>query len=755
MDASPPSSTPGTSKKPEKAYSCVRCFDRKVKCNKQIPCTACTKTGVECVFRQPAPPRRRKKRTQEELLLARLRKCEDLLKSHGLSPDSVSDQSTDAIHEPNRDEADHETKPDSGAISGAMPGALGGALSHQSSSITTKDNGIVSRLTGSVGGNTRGLGKLFVEQGRSKFFESNLYLGLDEELHANDDLLQPSSADESESTAREFANAPQSIDFMLGISPTNTGLKSLHPLPEQIYKLWQVYLDNVNPLSKIIHQPTLQSAIFDASFNLDKVGRGLEALMFAIYAAATYTLTEKECAEMLHEDKTNLLARYRLGLRKALVQANFLATSEIAVLQAFTIYLMSMRILYDAQTMWILSGVASRLGQSIGLHRDGTTLGLSPFDTEMRRRLWWQIIILDSRSAELSGSERPFSMLEWDIQVPANVNDADLFPQMTQAPVSVVGKATEMISCSLRYDFGVFYRQFHRTHGGDGQLLNVSTAKKDEAIQELENKFEEKYVRYCDPSIPIHFHTLIVGRVAIYSMRLMAHHPRHRSDKNREQSKEELDMVFTLAMKIIECDNMCHSSRVFRRFLWHTHVYFQWQAFIYLLGALRTRTEGAEVDAAWQQIEETYEHHPTFLSDTKRPLHVVTGNLCLRAWKAREAALARAGMAAFPPSTPGFVQTLRQQRWRKAALAPEVSVTGDNLFATTGQTTIAGAFPAYANTNADMAFGANGEFDADILADFSMEDVSPMNWEDWDALVIGHGTSQLQDWTNLPGLSEL
>jgi hypothetical protein len=743
MDASPPSSTPGTAKKPEKAYSCVRCFDRKVKCNKQIPCTACTKAGVECVFRQPAPPRRRKKRTQEELLLARLRKCEDLLKSHGLSPDSVSDQSIDATHEPNRDEADHETKLDSGA----MPGPL----SHQSSSITTQDNGFVSRLTGSVGGDTRDLGKLFVEQGRSKFFENNLYLGLDEELHTNDDLLQPSSGDESESTAREFANAPQSIDFMLGISPTNADLKSLHPPPEQIYKLWQVYLDNVNPLSKIIHQPTLQSAIFDASFNLDKVGRGLEALMFAIYAAATYTLTDKECADMLHDDKTNLLAKYRLGLRKALVQANFLATSEFAVLQAFTIYLMSMRMLYDPRTMWILSGVASRLGQSVGLHRDGTTLGLSPFDTEMRRRLWWQIIILDSRSAELSGSKRTFSILEWDIQVPANVNDADLFPQMTQAPISVVGKATEMISCSLRYEFG----EFLRNRGGDWQLLNpsVSTAEKDEAIQELENKFEEKYFRYCDPSIPIHFHTLIVGRVAIYSMRLMAHHPRHRSDKNREQSKEELEMVFTLAIKIIECDNMCHSSRVFRRFLWHTHVYFQWQAFIYLLGALRTRTEGAEVDMAWQQIEETYEHHPAFLSDARRPLHVATGNLCLKAWKAREAALARTGMAAFPPSTPGFVQTLRQQRSRKAALAPDVSVTGDNLFSTTSQTTLTGAFPAHANADADMAFGANGEFDTDMLADFSMEDVSPMNWEDWDALVTGYGTSQQLDWTNLPGLS--
>lgn len=752
MDASTPSSTPVTSKKPEKAYSCVRCFDRKVKCNKQIPCTACTKAGVECIFRQPAPPRRRKKRTQEELLLARLRKYEDLLKSHGISPDSTSDQGLDATYESYRDEAHHEISLDSGALSGA----LSGTSSRHYSSIKEKNSRL---LVGSVDGHNRDLGKLLVEPGRSKFFENSLYLGLNEELHGNDDLLQPSSGDESESTAREFANAPQSIDFMLGISPTNAELKSLHPSSEQIYKLWQVFLDNINPLTKVIHQPTLQSAIFDASFNLNKVGRGLETLMFAIYASATYSMTDKECADMLHEDKTTLLARYRLGLRKALVRANFLATSEIAVLQAFTIYLMSMRMLYDARTMWILSGVASRLGQSLGLHRDGTTLGLNPFDTEMRRRLWWQIIILDSRAAELSGSKRTFSMNGWDIKVPANVNDADLYPQMTQAPVSAVGKATEMISCSLRYELGEFLRssQVLSRSGfdGDWQLSNpnVSTVEKDKAIQELENRFEEKYVRYCDPSIPIHFHTLIVGRSAVYSMRLMAHHPRHRSDKNREQPQAELDMVFTLALKIIECDNICHSSRVFQRFLWHTHVYFQWQAFIYLLGALRTRTEGAEVDAAWLQIEETYEHHPAFLTDTKRPLHVATGNLCLKAWTAREAALARTGMAAFPPSTPGFVQTLRQQRSGKVAPALDVPLIGDSLFVTTGQTNADGDFPSYANTTTDIAFDASGGFDTNMLADFSMEDVSPMNWDDWDALVTGHGTAQLQDWTNLPGLS--
>lgn len=740
MEVSPPSSTPGASKKPEKAFSCVRCFDRKVKCTKQIPCTACAKAGVECVFRQPAPPRRRKKRTQEELLLARLRRCEDILKFHGISPDSSQGHGADASHDPEQPENEM---------------SLGlEARSRHYSTIKKEPSGAP---VGPAGPHIKDPGNLVIEQGRTKFFENNLFSGLNDELRENDEILELSSGDESEAT-REFANAPYSVDFMLGISPTSAPLVALHPPPELIYKLWQVFLDNINPLTKIIHQPTLQSAIFDASFNLDKVPKGLEALMFAIYASATYSMTDKECTAMLHEEKTNLLARYRLGLRKALVRANFLATSELAVLQAFTIYLLSMRMLYDASTMWILAGVANRLGQSLGLHRDGTTLGLPPFDTEMRRRLWWQIVILDSRSAELSGSKRTFEIRGWDTKVPTNVDDADLYPQMTEAPVSAVGRATEMISCSLRYEMGEFLRRSQALSqngfDGDWQLSNpgVTTQQKDEVIDELENRFEEKYVRYCDPSIPIHFHTLIVARASLYSMRLMAHHPRHRMDKEREQSKEELDKVFTLALKIVECDNICHSSRVFQGFLWHTHVYFQWQALIYLLGALRTRTEGVEVEPAWQQIGQTYEHHPAFLTDTKRQLHVATGSLCLKAWQAREKALSRQGMAPFPPATPDFIQTLHQQRSKNfsAAVQPPTFDSSTGFFASNNQNPD-GLFPLAANVGMDL--GANGEFDTTLLADFSMEDVSSMKWDDWDTLVNGYGTSQLQDWTNLPGLS--
>ena len=79
----------GAPERPPKAFSCIRCFERKVKCDKQNPCSNCVKSRVDCVFRIPPAPRRRKKRPQEDVLLERLRKCEELLKSKGLSIDSL------------------------------------------------------------------------------------------------------------------------------------------------------------------------------------------------------------------------------------------------------------------------------------------------------------------------------------------------------------------------------------------------------------------------------------------------------------------------------------------------------------------------------------------------------------------------------------------------------------------------------------------------------------------------------------------
>ena len=67
-------------------YSCVRCSDRKVRCDRQNPCSACVKHNFQCVFRPPPPPRRKQKRIEDDNLRHKLKRCEALLQELGIDP---------------------------------------------------------------------------------------------------------------------------------------------------------------------------------------------------------------------------------------------------------------------------------------------------------------------------------------------------------------------------------------------------------------------------------------------------------------------------------------------------------------------------------------------------------------------------------------------------------------------------------------------------------------------------------------------
>lgn len=83
---------PPTSSMPNRPnYSCIRCANRKVKCDRQRPCSACTKRNVECVFNASQPPRKRQRRVKDQTLTDRLRLYETLLQEQGIDPSKLPD----------------------------------------------------------------------------------------------------------------------------------------------------------------------------------------------------------------------------------------------------------------------------------------------------------------------------------------------------------------------------------------------------------------------------------------------------------------------------------------------------------------------------------------------------------------------------------------------------------------------------------------------------------------------------------------
>jgi hypothetical protein len=60
-------------------------------------------------------------------------------------------------------------------------------------------------------------------------------------------------------------------------------------------------LDNVNPLSKIVHAPTAQCQVLEATGNITSIPQNVEALLFSIYTGAITSLNDGECEAMMGE----------------------------------------------------------------------------------------------------------------------------------------------------------------------------------------------------------------------------------------------------------------------------------------------------------------------------------------------------------------------------------------------------------------------------------------------------------------------
>jgi hypothetical protein len=327
-----------------------------------------------------------------------------------------------------------------------------------------------------------------------------------------------------------------------------------------------------------------------------------------------------------------------MATQYALLNASFLKTSDLMVLQALILFNTAIQN-HDSRVIWILTGVAHRIGQRIGLHRDPATLGLDPFTCEIRRRVWWQILMQDGFAEKLAGAGGSI-LFHAEVKRPSNVNDSDLFPGMEKEPEDRDG-ATEMMFFLIRCHIGQFLRGFaNKKSNFDGTWNKLSTdaaalTAKDKAIDELEALYERKYLRFLDTSITWHFMCSYLVKAILAMLRFIAHNPEHHGAPRADSTQEEKDLLFRLSVDIITCQNLCYTSKEMQGFVWHVSCHFQWKAFIYMVNELRERTHGEEVDQAWKQVQLVYDVHPNFGADfSRRALSIAVGNLTLRAWDA-------------------------------------------------------------------------------------------------------------------------
>ena len=212
------------------------------------------------------------------------------------------------------------------------------------------------------------------------------------------DLLNYSSSEDDEGEDKTLTNENTGKvthqEFIFGYSSTMMTLRILHPSGSQIMAYWEIYKANVDPMVRILHKPSTEKLFKRTAADQSSLNKSSEALVFAVYFSVVTSLSPEDCSTLLKLDKETALKRYRYAAEQALSRANFLATQELIVVQAFTLFLTCIRRMSDNKAVWTLTGLVLRMGHSLGVHRDGVQFGLNPFDVEMGRRLWWQICTL-------------------------------------------------------------------------------------------------------------------------------------------------------------------------------------------------------------------------------------------------------------------------------------------------------------------------------------------------------------------------
>ncbi|KAH8157930.1 hypothetical protein CIB48_g10309 [Xylaria polymorpha] len=497
-----------------------------------------TAANVPCTPSTPAPPRKRRRPNQD--LQQRLARCEELLSEYTSNPRTPSNDT------PGRDEP---WKP---------------------------------------------MAKLVIDDDGTKFTDSHLWATVHNEISAMREILDDDETMEDYCTPSD-SRTPENYTSLVLSEGTDGNVEDYRPSPAHAFRLWQTFLEKVNPLTKVIHVPS--------------------------------------------------------------VQPNF---------AGFGVVLCRV----DRHAAWILNGVTVRIAQKMGLHRDGELLGLPPFETEMRRRIWWQIILIDTVYALMSGLGQSLLPRSWDTKQPNNIHDADLYPTMTT--LQPRNGPTDMIYCLVCYEMAKMMMDTPNLEavilGNETGIIDIAPPEEVEKARRRINELDETIANlldnYGDVSMgPIHELAAATRHLLIAKCQELICPAKDQPEACQPyhiwgtEIRSPKDNLFKISVASLETDlKLYHMTQLQGQFLWFMLTQFQIEMLIFMAGQLSERSTGTLVDRAWAVIEEHYKFHEELLVLSSK-MYLALAMLVVRGWKVRETSLRQA--TGVTPTTPAYIVKLR------------------------------------------------------------------------------------------------
>lgn len=600
------SGTPAAEKQPS-PRSCLACKAKKIRCDKKRPCQCCTRAGRSCEYPPAGPRVRRSKKTMMSAMASRIAVLEKQLKEKEVPKSPKASKTVRPQPQPPRN------APKSQAATPETSTTFSAHSTSHRPSQTAVDDVLVER-----GSSSQYFNEVLLSRVIEGDDDGRIGHVLSESASHTPPTIDPSN---TRSTSPSPFNA---LGILSAPSPTQQPA-SLHPPKTLAVRLWHAYLDNVDGCSglKLLHVPTDEVRVFSVIHDPSVASYENLALCFAIYFSALVSLDEKEAEVVLREGKDHLrikrhqLSLLKIGLEQALAHGDFLDRPSLVGLHALAIYLAALRFCNRGKGLWVLNGLAVRIAQSLGLHRDGQRLrgsALSPFQAEIRRRLWWHLLSRDGRASEDYGLENTATLgggsnllVESDVRLPLNVDDAQLRPEMAVLPEAHEGWTAMTFSlihialCRTAQRLAVLAAASVQREGPPSSPSSPSEETRAHIMDYLRADIEQRLAR-CNPLLPQQQMTILCSRFLLRKLDFVSRLQWALLVGRRGAVELVTDANMLEALAILR-PRLFREDGLLMKYAWARQAFPQYHVAMYVLWHLCLRPSGPHVADAWAAVD--------------------------------------------------------------------------------------------------------------------------------------------------------
>ena len=333
-----------------------------------------------------------------------------------------------------------------------------------------------------------------------------------------------------------------------------------------------------------------------------------------------------------------------------------------------------------------MTGLVIRMAQYLGFQRDGTHFkDLSPYETEMRRKVWWVVCALDLRASEDQGTDIAIAVDSYDTKIPSNFNDADIEPETKQIPVEHDG-ITDMSFARIHFGMCEVMKQMMTVSVKDGA---ATFDEQSRLLADIYRRFDEGYCQHTTETDSIAYWVGVsVAKLTMAKMTLIVFLPVLFSSPSGGFSDELRNKLLVAGIEVAEYNHALNAEEACRKWRWIFQTYTHWHAIVYLMIDISRRPWSPIVERAWVALHSRWLIPKQTSANKNLRIWVPLKGLMAKAGKHREEELHRlrndpqaaailegadqdipAPSSSGPFSGGSSVEIFRE-RWRQLAAAP-------------------------------------------------------------------------------------